>query len=286
MENKCLICPRKCGIDRTKSFGFCFEGEQLQIAKIVPHFRWEEPCLSDEKGVLAIFFSGCNLKCEFCQNIEISRGGVGKIFTTQEFVDLINKEQQNHSAIDLVTPTHFAKALCKAFEKIEKKVPVIWNSNAYESVETLQEVGKFVDIFLPDFKYATNIAGQKFSACKDYFSFALPAIKEMCRQKKDVFDEDGKMKQGVIIRHLVLPKNVENSLEILDTIKAEFPDRMLSLMSQFTPNGHGTLDRKITPIEYKLVLSHLEKLGLEKGYIQDFESADKCFVPNFEQPKE
>ncbi len=281
MKNKCEICPRKCGVERCTTPGFCNETEKLRISKIIEHFCWEEPCLSNEKGVLAIFFSGCNLKCDYCQNIEISRGGVGKLYSIEEFTHLLKEKQKNHCAIDLITPTHFSKTLCEVFEQFNKEIPVIWNSNAYETTETIKEISKFVDIFLPDFKYSSNLLSQKFSSCKDYVDYALPAITEMCKQKTDIFDAQGLMKQGVIIRHLVLPNHVENSLEVLDLIKQNFPNRMLSLMSQFTPNGNSCLDRKITPIEYKLVLTHLEKLGITNGFVQDFESANSCFVPNF-----
>ncbi len=283
-EKLCEICPRKCRVIRSQSRGFCNENEQIAIAKVMEHFTWEEPCLSTEKGVLAIFFSGCNLKCDYCQNHEISRGGVGKIYSVDEFVKLVEEKQDKHSAIDLITPTHFSQPLQLAFEKIDKRVPVIWNTNSYETTKNIQNVSKFVDIFLPDFKYASNKLGQKFSACPDYFSQALPAICEMCRQKKDLFaEENGQkiLKQGVIIRHLVLPGHVQNSLDVLDQIAENFPSRMVSIMSQFTPNGKSLLDRKISPAEYKLVLHHLDKLGIQNGYVQSFESADACFVPEF-----
>ena len=279
-ENLCSICPRGCKINRNEKYGFCNEGDQISIAKVVEHFCWEEPCLSDKRGVLAIFFSGCNLKCDYCQNHEISRGQAGKIYTTDEFAKLIEEKQNSHCAIDLITPTHFTEPIFEAFKLINKTVPVIWNTNAYETMENINKVGSFVDIFLPDLKYADNNLGQKFSACKDYSTFAVPAIQQMCKLKKDVFEKDI-LKQGVIIRHLVLPGYVENSLKVLDIIAKNFPDRMISLMSQFTPNGKSTLNRKLTPIEYKLVLSHLDKLGLNKGFVQELSSANTNFVPDF-----
>lgn len=277
----CDVCPRGCKVDRTERVGFCNENSILRISKIIEHFEWEEPCLSkDNKGVLAIFFSGCNLGCDYCQNHEISRGGIGKTYTIEEFRKLIEEKQSMHSAIDLISPTHFSKELCKAFEKIDVKVPVIWNTNSYETLNNIEKVGKFVDVFLADFKYADNKLGEKFSKCQNYFSVCLPAIKTMCKLKPDIMDEDF-MKQGVIIRHLVLPNHVKNSLAVLDCIKANFPNRKVSIMSQFTPNGKSSLNRKITPLEYKAVLNHMEKLGLENGFVQDFESANDCFVPNF-----
>lgn len=280
MSITCNICPRACKIDRSNSTGFCNEGNFLRIAKVIKNFEWEEPCITGKKGTLAIFFSGCNLRCDYCQNYEISRGQVGELYSIEDFCKLIEENQHNHSSIDLVTPTHFSDALCEAFEKIEKKIPVVWNTNSYETVQNIQKVSKFVDVFLADFKYANDQLGKKFSACSDYYSKSILAIEEMCKQKPDK-EDDGFMKQGVVLRHLVLPNHIENSFKVLDVIKQKFQSRKLSLMSQFTPNSKSFLNRKLTPIEYKAVLAHLEKLGLTNGYIQDFESADNQFVPDF-----
>ena len=280
MSSFCDLCPRGCAANRKSEVGFCNELEEIRIAKIIPHFMWEEPCLADKRGTLAIFFSGCNLRCEYCQNFQISRGAVGKAYSVDEFVKLIEEKQDAHSSIDLITPTHFSSALCKAFEKINKHVPVIWNTNGYETPSNIQKVSKFVDVFLTDFKYANGSLATKLSKCPNYSSATLAATKEMCAQKPDIF-ENGQMKQGVIIRHLVLPNYVRNSFEVLDIIKHNFPTRKISLMSQFTPNGKSELNRKITPAEYKAVLAHMEKLGLTNGYVQEFESASTCFVPDF-----
>ena len=279
-ENFCKICPRNCNIDRKNALGFCKEKDTIRIAKVIKNFQWEEPCITGSKGCLAIFFSGCNLRCSYCQNFEISRGGVGKEYTIEEFVKLVEENQGSHSSIDLITPTHFSRQLSIAFEKINKKIPVVWNTNSYETIENINMVSKFVDVFLADLKYSNDSLGQKFSVCKDYFSRALPAIKQMCKNKSDIFENEF-LKQGVIIRHLVLPGYVKNSLEVLDVISQNFADRKISLMSQFTPNGKDELKRKITPIEYKTVLNHLYKLNLQNGYIQDIGSASDCFVPNF-----
>ena len=157
---------------------------------------------------------------------------------------------------------------------------MIWNTNSYETIENIKEVSAFVDVFLADLKYSDDQLGNKFSQCKDYFSKALPAIQEMAKQKSDVFNLDF-MCQGIILRHLVLPGEIENSLKVLDVIKENFPDRMISLMSQFTPNGKSKLSRKLNPIEYKAVVAHMQKLKLNNGYIQDFDSASEDFVPDF-----
>ena len=194
--NNCSACPRACKIDRKYFKGFCNEYSTIKISKIIKNFKWEEPCLTGKKGTLAIFFSGCNLRCDYCQNFEISRGGVGKEYSIDEFVKLIEENQDLHSSIDLITPTHFSKQIVLAFEKINKKVPVIWNTNSYETVENIKSVSKFVDIFLADLKYADDKLGEKFSVCKDYYSKALPAIKQRCLEKPDIFDEDF-MIQGV-----------------------------------------------------------------------------------------
>jgi len=280
-NNQCNICPRKCKIDRTLNVGFCNEKETIKIAKTIKNFKWEEPCLADDRGTFAIFFSGCNLRCDYCQNYQISRGSVGQEFSIDEFCKLIEENQNLHSSIDLITPTHFSKQLIEAFRKIDKKIPIIWNTNGYETVETIQNVSSFVDVFLTDLKYSNDQLGKKFSKCSDYFSHTLPAIKSMCNLKQDI-EENDILKQGVIIRHLVLPNHITNSFDVLDIIKKEFPTRKISIMSQFTPNGQGELNRKLTKIEYKAVLSHLKKLNLQNGFIQDFESADNSFVPNFD----
>lgn len=278
----CTTCPRNCHVDRMTQKGFCNENEKIKIAKIIENFMWEEPCVTGKKGCLAIFFSGCNLRCSYCQNFDISRGGVGKEYSIDEFASLIEKHQKNHSSIDLITPTHFSRQIAMAFEKVDKKIPIVWNTNGYETEENIDFVSKFVDVFLTDFKYANNDLGQKLSKCKDYFSKTLLSTKRMCKNKPDIM-KDGFMHQGVVIRHLVLPLHVKNSIAVLDILSKEFKDRMVSIMSQFTPNGKDELSRKITPIEYKAVLSHLEKVGIKSGYIQDFESACESFVPDFEQ---
>ena len=277
----CSSCPRGCHIDRNLNAGFCKEKETIRIAKVIEHFQWEEPCITGKRGALAIFFSGCNLRCDYCQNYQISRGGVGKFYTIDEFVSLIEEKQKTHDYIDLITPTHFSSSLCKAFEKIKKEIPVVWNTNSFETTENIEKVGAFVDIFLADLKYGNDDLGKQFSACENYFSYALSAIKKMCSIKPDIMKQD-LMKQGVIIRHLVLPGYVENSINVLNIINDNFPTRKISLMSQFTPNGKSKLNRKLKPIEYKAVLTHMQSLELSNGYIQDFGSASDDFVPDFD----
>lgn len=280
LTKACTSCPRHCQTNRATKQGFCNESDKIRIAKIIKNFKWEEPCISKEKGTLAIFFSGCNLRCDYCQNFEISRGGIGKEYSVEEFCKLIEENQAQHDSIDLITPTHFSTPLAKAFEKITKTIPVVWNTNSYETEENIEIVSEFVDVFLADLKYCDDKLGREFSKCNDYFSYALPAIKKMCQLKPDII-EDGLMKQGVLIRHLVLPNHIQNSIQVLNVINDNFPTRKVSIMSQFTPNGKSKLDRKLRPIEYKAVLAHLNSLEISDGYVQDFDSADDCFVPDF-----
>ncbi len=279
-EYVCTICPRNCMVNRKINKGFCNEFNKIRIAKIINNFKWEEPCITGQKGALAIFFSGCNLRCDYCQNYDISRGNVGKEYTVQDFKKLIISNQENNDFIDLITPTHFSTQLEKVFLNFKPKIPIIWNTNSYEKIENIKKVSSFVDIFLADYKYSDEKLGEKFSHCTDYPEIAIKSIKQMCQLKPEIV-ESGLMKQGVIIRHLVLPGLIDNSINALKDIKKNFPASMISLMSQFTPNGKSELNRIITPLEYKIVVSYLKRLGLNYGYLQDYSSANSNFVPKF-----
>lgn len=281
LSSLCKTCPRNCHVDRTFSVGFCKENFTIRIAKIIEHFKWEEPCVTGDNGALAIFFSGCNLRCDYCQNYQISRGGVGKEYSLDEFVSLIEEKQKTHDYIDLITPTHFSNALVQAFSKINKTIPVVWNTNSYETTQNIEKVSEFVDIFLADLKYGNNELGREFSVCENYFDYALPAIKKMCQLKPDIIQDD-LMQQGVIIRHLVLPDHIDNSINVLNIINDNFPTRKISVMSQFTPNGKSKLNRRLRPIEYKAVLTHMQSLELSNGYVQEINSASDNFVPDFD----
>lgn len=269
-----------CKINRKKNVGFCNEFNKIRISKIIDHFKWEEPCLTDEKGVCAIFFSGCNLKCDYCQNYEISCGQVGKEYSAEEFANLLREKEKDNSYFDFITPTHFSNEILSAFKIYRPKIPVIWNSSSYEEVEILKKLDEFVDIYLLDLKYADNFVGRKYSNCHDYFDKASKVL-DFCAQKKDVF-KDNLLRQGLIIRHLVLPNEIDNSLKVIDYIAKNFPDRIVSVMSQFTPTPKSSIKRKLTPLEYKIVQKcALNKLT--KGYFQDFDSAEDSFIPKFLQ---
>lgn len=278
VEEICEICPRHCKVNRRKNVGFCNEFNKIRISKIIDHFKWEEPCLTDEKGVCAIFFSGCNLKCDYCQNYEISCGQVGKEYLAEEFANLLREKEKDNSYFDFITPTHFSNEILSAFKIYRPKIPVIWNSSSYEEVEILKKLDEFVDIYLLDLKYADNFVGRKYSNCHDYFDKASKVL-DFCAQKKDVF-KDNLLRQGLIIRHLVLPNEIDNSLKVIDYIAKNFPDRIVSVMSQFTPTAKSSIKRKLTPLEYKIVQKRaLNKLT--KGYFQDFDSAEDSFIPKF-----
>lgn len=278
---KCFDCPRNCGIDRESAIGYCREGNKIRVAKIIENFMWEEPCISGDKGALAIFFSGCNMKCSFCQNKKISHIGKGKEYSPQEFRSLIlSYDLSRFSSIDLVTPTHFSSLLLEAFDGINIPIPVVWNSSGYEKVETIDKISTFVDVFLPDLKFFDKNLSKEIANADDYFDMASKAICAMRKNKPQNKFENGILHEGVLIRHLVLPSHVQDSIKILDYIKSNIDQPFISLMSQFIPLG-DKFARKLYPLEYKAVLSHAEKLGLNEGYIQDFDSASDQFVPEF-----
>lgn len=283
----CVLCPRRCGVDRTAGErGFCGMGDAALIARAAPH-HWEEPVICGEHGAGAVFFSGCTLKCIYCQNETISHGPFGSAVTSEElrkiFEDLVDR---GCSCIDLVTPTHFLPTIIPALSP-KLPVPVVYNCGGYESVETLKQLEGLVDIYLPDFKYADDALAGRYSAAPDYAETAKAAILEMFRQTGPIhYNKEGMLEKGVIIRHLVLPGQVGNSLSVLDAIGEMFRpgDVLLSVMSQYTPMGEAVdqLHRPITEEEYDGVLSYMELLGLEDGFVQEFSSADERYIPDWD----
>ena len=286
MTEKCNICPRKCGADRRTGKGVCSVGDEIKIARAAPHF-WEEPCISGTKGSGTVFFTGCNMKCVFCQNYEISSGGKGMIVTPERLTEIYNDliEQGVHN-INLVTPTHFSKQIIKTLEK-PLPVPVVYNSGGYDSVETLGMLEGKVQIYLPDMKYLSSDIAEKYSKAKDYPETAKKAIREMFRQTGEfVLDDDGIMQKGVVIRHLMLPGQLENTLDVIDWVSEEFGDKVIfSLMSQFTPNEKCTLpelQHTISREEYNKAVDYMYLCGIENAYVQDFSSAKKEYTPPFD----
>lgn len=278
--NICETCPRHCMVDRKFNTGYCNELDEIRIAKVIDNFMWEEPCVTDKKGVCAIFFSGCNLKCSYCQNYEISRGRVGKIYSDNDFVELLKEKEKNNSYFDFITPTHFSDAILKALAKYQPKIPIIWNSSGYESVDMLKKLDKYISIYLLDFKYMDDELGRKLSHVSNYVGVAKKVL-DFCAKKKDVFC-DNLMKEGLILRHLVIPGEIQNSLDTLDYLASKYNDRLISLMSQFTPTPLSPIKRKLTPLEYKIVENKFLKL-FQNGYLQDFDSASEDFIPNFSE---
>ncbi len=277
----CNMCPRKCNVNRTEKLGFCQENDCIRIAKIIPSFMLEEPCITGEKGALAIFFSGCNLRCEFCQNYEISRGGKGQTYSEKQFIELLSSYKlDNFSCIDLISPSQFSVQIASALSKLEINIPIVWNSNGYESESTIAHVSKYVDIFLVDLKFYDSDISYTLAGAKDYFKVASKTLKLMCNLKTNSFS-NGFMKRGVIIRHLILPGHSKDSLKLIDFIADNIKNPFVSIMSQFTPIEKSQLARKITPLEYKLVTRHALKRGINQGYFQAAESANKDYIPKF-----
>lgn len=284
--SNCNICPRKCGVDRSEKTGICGVPDTLKIARAGAHF-WEEPCISGYGGSGAVFFSGCNLKCVFCQNYEISSGGFGKEITVERlkeiYKELIFDGVHN---INLVTPTHYAPKILESLDE-PLDVPVVYNSSGYDRVETLAKFEGKVQIYLPDLKYLNSDIAKKYSKAEDYPENAKNAIIEMYRQVGEpVFDDEGIMQKGMIIRHLMLPGEIENTLDVIDWVTDEFDNKVIfSLMSQYTPNKNCTfanLKGTVSQQEYEKAVDYMYLTGLENGYVQDFSSAKKEYTPPFD----
>ena len=290
-ENKiefvCADCPRMCyAIRGEEGNGFCRMGLDPVLARAALHFD-EEPCISGERGSGAVFFSGCSLQCCYCQNYALSHEQFGKKITVQRLRDIYQEliEQGAHN-INLVNPTHFAEAVGQSLERI-LPVPVVWNSSGYERMETLKRMMGKVDVYLPDLKYISPEISRKYSGAANYFEYAAPALKEMYRQVGDVkLDENGIIRSGMIVRHLVLPGCVEETKQVLTWINDNLPGAWISLMAQYLPfgnlEGHEELKRTITEEEYDEVCEHLEDLGIENGYVQELSSADQSYIPLFD----
>ncbi len=266
--------------------GVCGVGDTLKIARAAPHF-WEEPCISGYGGSGTVFFSGCNLKCVFCQNHEISSGCFGMEITVERlreiYLELIDEGVLN---INLVTPTHFSHGILKSLEE-PLPVPVVWNSGGYDSMETLRMLEGKVQIYLPDLKYMSEAPAKKYSLAPDYPEIAKKAVIEMFRQVGPVkLDKDGIMEKGMIIRHLMLPGETENTLDVIDFVSSTFGDKVIfSLMSQFTPNpqcSFSELQRTVSEEEYNRAVDYMYLCGIENAYIQDFSSAKKEYTPHFD----
>ena len=284
----CTLCPRRCGAQRSdaQGSGVCGVGALPRIARAALHM-WEEPCISGTRGSGAVFFSGCGLKCIFCQNEAISHGGEGETVSVERLAEIFRElEESRAHNINLVTAAQFVPAVIEALEMYRPKVPIVYNSSGYESVETLRMLEGYVDIYLPDFKYIDPQMARLLSGAADYPQVAIAAIREMLRQTGPaVYDEEGMMLRGTQIRHLVLPGLTGDSMKILSLIADEFPGAAVSLMGQYVPFGKALsmpgMNRRIKKKEYARVLAHMEAIGLD-GYRQELESASESFVPAFD----
>ncbi|MBE6991640.1 MAG: radical SAM protein [Ruminococcaceae bacterium] len=285
----CNICPRRCGANREAEPGYCGASDTLRIARAAPHF-WEEPCISGTNGTGAVFFSGCNLKCKFCQNYDISAHNKGYDITEQQLADefqRLESEDKCHS-ISLITPGHFVPGIIRAMDMYSGSLPFVYNCGGYESVQTLKALEGRISVYLPDLKYSDSELAKQLSDAPDYFDVAKSAILEMYRQVGDYeLDEKGLLKKGVVIRHLLLPGNTANTFGVLDWISETFSEGqvLVSLMCQYVPYGKAKemppFDRPVTESEYRRAVRYMEAVGITDGFVQEPDSASEQFIPEF-----
>lgn len=280
----CSLCPRNCSVARDTAVGYCAMPWEPVVARAARH-DWEEPCISGTRGAGAVFFSGCNLRCVYCQNYDISALRQGERLTVDALREVFRRlESEGVHNLDLVTPTHFALAIREALEP-QPSIPVIWNSGGYDKPLTLKLLEGKIQIYMPDMKYSDSALAARLSGAPDYPQVAAAAIREMFRQVGPyVLDADGVMRSGVLIRHLVLPDQLDNSFGVFDWIAETFRpgDVMVSLMSQYTPNGHGGPQRRLTAEEYGRVADYMRALGILDGYTQEPDSAESAYTPAFD----
>lgn len=283
---KCDLCPRKCGINRNESVGFCGVTNTLKVARAGLHF-WEEPIISGASGSGTIFFSGCNLKCVYCQNYDISSEAFGKEITIKRLAEIFKElEEKGANNINLVTPSHYAKQIVEALKIYRPNIPIVYNTSGYDSLEVLKLMEGWVDVYLTDLKYCSSELSKKYSKAENYFEVATSAILEMVRQQPNNVFENGMLKKGVVVRHMVLPTHTQDSFKVLDWIKQNLGDEALvSVMGQYTPyynsKNYPEINRKLKPLEYKMVLNHCIKLGLTNGFSQELDSASEEYIPPF-----
>lgn len=289
---KCEICPHKCKINREiGNIGQCKANDKVKIALYSIH-KFEEPCITGNNGSGTVFFSNCNLNCIYCQNYEISQLGKGKEITINELADIfIELQNKNVENINLVTPTSYVLHIIEAIKIAKRnglKIPIIYNTNAYENVDTLKLLEGYIDVYLPDLKYYDNELGKKYSKIDNYFDIATKAIKEMYRQVGATkLDENGIIQRGVMIRHLVLPNYIENSKNILKWIKENIDEKVyINIMAQYFPTYKAKedeiLNRKLTKEEYEKIENYVYELGIENGYMQELGEHEEEYVPEWD----
>lgn len=289
--NSCRLCPRKCGVNRYETVGFCGMGAEVKAAKATLH-QWEEPCISYNNGAGTVFFSGCSLRCVYCQNSEISNNGFGEAITAEKLGDIfLSLQDRGADNIELVTPTHFIPDIITALDRVKNRldIPVVYNCGGYELTKTINRLKGYIDVYLPDIKYYSADISSKYSSAPDYFQRASEAVLEMINQTGKLrYNEKGGLVKGTVIRHLVLPGCRHDSMRIMDWIagNTDSDSCLVSIMSQYTPfdfisSDYPELKRRITKMEYNSVVRHAENLGI-KGFTQDITSAREEYLPEFD----
>lgn len=290
---KCSLCPRCCGVDRTAGKkGYCLESDRLMVARAALHI-WEEPCISGTRGSGTVFFSGCNLRCVFCQNHELSSAKAGIEITTGRLADIfLELEDKGAHNINLVTPTHYSVHIIHALELARShglSLPVVYNTGGYESVEAVRMLEGYVDVWMPDFKYRSDEYARRYSGAPDYFERASKALRTMVDLTKGrfAFDDEGIMTKGVLVRHLCLPGLAADSKRVLRFLHENYGDSIyISIMSQFTPvtdlSDYPEINRKLSDEEYSRIVEFAEKIGIEQGFVQEGETAKESFIPMFD----
>ncbi len=292
MISDCRLCPRECGVNREKEqTGYCRSYSTLKVARASLHM-WEEPPICKDKGSGTVFFSGCNLRCVYCQNKEIALSQNGKTITKERLIDIFFELKEKGALnINLVTPSHYVYQIAECINLAKGQgfdLPFVYNTSAYEKAETLKILEGLIDIYMPDFKYWTKKTGKSYSNAPDYPEVAKMAIDEMVRQCHEcIYDEKGVLKKGVIVRHMLIPKHVYDAKEIIKYLYSTYGEKIIySIMSQYTPMAHfeayPELNRRVTKKEYNSLLDFCIELGIENAYIQDLHSAKESFVPSFD----
>lgn len=292
MLKSCNLCPRNCAVNRLEGIiGFCKSGKNVKVARVSLH-HWEEPCVSGTNGSGTVFFSNCNLQCSFCQNYQISNEGVGKEISIERLSEIFLQQQQRGAHnINLVTPTHYVPQIIQALKIAKSKglnLPIIYNTNSYENIETIRALKGYVDVYLPDLKYFNDKYSRKYSSSPNYFTHATKAIEEMFSQVGDVkINSKGLIDQGVIVRHLMLPGLLFDSKKVIDYIYTTFSDAVyISIMNQYTPmpkfNKHLEINKPLNPKHYDSLIDYCITLGIKNAFIQEDETCSESFIPNFD----
>lgn len=288
----CTLCPRECHADRLSGkVGYCGQNAEIYLARAALHM-WEEPCISGENGSGTVFFSGCPVRCVFCQNYDIANANHGKAVSTQRLTEIFSElAEKGANNINLVTPTHYIPQIITAVDMARKSgmnLPIVYNTSGYEKAETIKMLDGTVDIYLPDFKYISPELSKRYSNAENYADFAKNALAEMVRQQpRAEFDENGIMKKGVIVRHLLLPGQLEDSKRVIEYLYRTYGDDIfISIMSQYTPlenvKNYPEINRKVTQEEYDELVDFAAELGVENGFVQEGESASESFIPKFD----